>query len=540
MAKVLDFDGNELKTNTLYGISHANCSDEWMMHDADEKNISSNRYAFYDWGRGKGYPPKYAFKIHSRDSNNTNEYLSVDDGPDEGYYLEDYTWDEKQKKYVISEKPLAMTDTIGLVGYRKHLVNGSEKDKSSLHFSNSDGSKKYVKIGAKGSTAFWTYYMAKELERTDFSPQLRAVKYYPAKEDSNEGPPSDQIEREVYDNPKLRKEAEKFIFKNLDDYLNEKSFIARVGEEYGVLEFWKINDILEVKVIKNGHLAIKPNSDKYWKVYMDGKDINTFVETTYTVSEIANQINSSKFKGNNFVVTDQEETEIYRFSGFNDSDGNAGAIEFYQLSNTLIVYVTGAFIPVEIGVPNWYVYVNGVSQGPEQNVEVPVKSFRAFPSHMWSWKVRDFINQSTDFKGESFIISSKGSYDIAANEVMLRLYKKDSIFQELREGVTEKEIMRARSAVIFMKEETLKTTVSQLVERAEMLYDGDKLKVKEKTNSRTIEDSILIGLNHISKKFIAVDLKDSDGQSTVPRQTTTHYSFTLYEKGSKNILESVS
>ncbi|MEB8716471.1 hypothetical protein P4G97_27620 [Bacillus cereus] len=539
MATVLDFDGEELKTNTLYGVSHANCPEEWMMHDADVNQISSNRYAFFDWGRGKGEHPKYAFKIHSRDSNNTNESISVDDGSDKRYYLEDYTWDEEQRKYVISQKPLAETDTTGMLGYRKYLINGRDEDNSSLHFSNSEDSNKYVKIGAKGSTIFWTYYMAKEVE-DEFMPQVRAVKYYPAREESNEGPPTDPIERAVYENPELRKEAEKFIFKNLDDYLNKKSFIARIGEEYGVLEFWKTNDVLEAKVIKNGHLSINPNSSNYWNVYVDGRSVHSFVETTYTVSEIVEEINRRKFKGNNFVVTDQNEKEIYRFTGYNIGDNTPGTIEFYQLGNTLIVNITGAYIRAEIGVPNWYVYVNGVSQGPEQDVEVSMKSFRAFTSTMWSWEVRDFINQSTDFKGESFIISTKGSYDIAANEVMLHLYDKFSMFQELRKGVTAEDIMRARWAARFMKEESLQTTVSQLIERAEMLYDGDKLKIKVKTNGRTLEDSILIGLNHIAKKFIAVDLQNSAGQSTSPRQADTHYSFTLYEEGTKNILKTVS
>lgn len=533
MIKIRDYQNNVMKTGVLYGISHANRLNYWLsVPYCLASGIDDDEYGFCDDGRSKNSTPKYAFKFYD-DSWKENQDIEFSDDPSvKTYFINEHIWDEKKKEYVeLKDKYLKTEGSASILNNIRSLLSKTY-DKNNpgpfrFKFSNVEDSL-FVKIAFKdGNLKYDRFFTSAVTEEDRRGPNVYAVietvKYY-SDNDLKITFGTKHPMRELSE-PLRRQRAESFVFEPVSNYDSPSAtYIGEAGEKEGVIGFWakknSENSQLEAKVIKNENLPINANSKELWQVYADGVYKYSLRESD-SVSYSTDVINKNPVKGNNFIVTNKKPIELFRKESTPD---NPGALTLYKLGNTLLAKTGSENGVVDMDQPiAWSVFVDG-------------KHIYAFFNQDYVFGVKNTINASTEFKGTSFVVSKKDSFEGAVESLVLSLYK-DDLFQEINDGINTEKINEARLAIQFIKNNRI---YSQLVERAQMLLDGDKLKIKEKSNGRALEDSILIGLSHIDQKFVAVDLKNTDEKSTLLRQANTHYSFTLYEKGTKNILETIS
>ncbi|BAR87698.1 immunomodulatory protein (plasmid) [Bacillus thuringiensis serovar tolworthi] len=529
MVKVYDYQNKVMKTGVLYGISHISRKNYWLSPPyCLTNNIEDYEYGFCTDGRLINKKPIFAFKFY------TDEWLKgLDIDTENEYFIQQHSWDEKNQKYVeMKGMYLKVIGTSSIFNSIRNLI--SEKIDSNnpepykFQFFNSEGLN--VKIGFKdGHVKYDRFFISAvpKFRSTNIDSSAETVRYY--SNDDIDNLFSSVSEMRALKKDVVRHRAECFIFDPVDIYLRKEKLVARVGEKLAILEFWNNNGILQVDIIKNGNQQINQEKKDRWWIYADGK-LKFAFDDTEIASELASYLNNWKIKGVNFIVSNKTTFEIARIENLTR---NLSILILQKVGDTLLATIEGDEDNVVSTNPGrWNIFVNGELKYWFDNQEM-------------MYSVRNSINQSPNLKGESLVVYKADSpeqlktYEQVVAELIKGLYKNNN-FQELNKEVTSEKINEVRLANQYVKDIEENAINSELIERAEMLYDGDKLKIKVKTNGRTLEDSILIGLNHIAKKFIAVDLQNSAGQSTSPRQADTHYSFTLYEEGTKNILKTVS
>ncbi|HDR7987442.1 TPA: hypothetical protein QCY63_005830, partial [Bacillus cereus] len=530
MVKVYDYQNNVMKTGVLYGISHINRTNYWLSYPGClTNNIDDDEYGFCTDGRLENKKPIYAFKFYDK------EWLAnLDIDTKKEYFIQQHIWDKTKQKYVeMKDMYLKVVGTNSIFNNIRNLVSrkydANDPELYQFKFFNSEGLN--VKIGFKnGHVEYDRFFISAvpKFRSTNIDSSAETVRYY-----SNDD--IDKIFSSVSEMRALKKDivrlrAECFIFDPVDQYLRKEKLVARVGEKLAILEFWNNNGSLQVDIIKNGDQQINQDKKDRWWIYADGR-LKFAFDDTEIASKLASHLNNWKIKGINFVVTNKPKIEITRIE---NQTRNLATLILQKVGDTLLANtegdVDGNVVSTNRG--RWNIFVNGELKYWFENQDM--MDF-----------VRDTINQSTDLKGQSLVVYKADSpeqlktYEQIVADLIKDLYKNDN-FQELNSEVTSEQINEVRLANQYVKNNEDNAIYSELIARAEALYDGDKLKIKEKLNGRTLEDSILIGLNHITNKIVTVDLQNSDEKSNLSRQATTHFSFTLYEEGTKNILKSVS
>lgn len=503
MTILYDFNKEEMKTGLLYGISHKDKNNAWMAP-------YRGSYSMSDFSRGENKNPTYAFKIW--DPKNPNVVGKLVDS-DKFYHVQEFVWNSKKKEYVptnhylINDKPSIFNDTYYL---------------RSKEFGDANNTTHHNIIGFSN---FNQYTYINYRVNTGNADTVRRLPYYAGytydlpEEKFIRGPIPGDILDGLTENEK--KNAKFFIFESAEKYLHE--YVSTVGYEEGIIIFSKRSGVLKVTV-KNGDLPINSGSSKRWEIIKDGIYIDFFKENI-PVSQIAEHINKQNIQGENFVITNQQEIEVHRHES--NIVGKSSLI-FYKLMNTLLARVIGdEFAPVSETPSHWYVYVDGK------------KTFDYF-NQDYMGTVKNNINKADYFKGEFFLISTKDSYLNAVSYLVDILFEIGSSYRRLRKDVTKEEINKADTSSLYLDRGITKDMLRKLIEHAHMLFDGDKLIVKEKNNGRTLENSILIGLNHKNKKFVTIDLNSYDKKSIFLYEGNTHYSFTLYKKGTSNIRKSIT